>query len=75
MPAIVFLIFNLLFFQAPPNADSSFSELGDIGNLLLGGFVLAVAVAIGFTFVRLRLRDKKPAPARFISIHASDNEE
>ncbi|HKY30879.1 MAG TPA: hypothetical protein VJM12_23365 [Pyrinomonadaceae bacterium] len=76
MPALVFFVLNFLIFQvAPPNTDTSFSELGDIGNLLLGGFVLAVAVAIAFTFMRLRLRDKKPPSAQFISIHAPDTEE
>ena len=75
MPALVFFVLNLIFFEAPSNADTSFSEVGDLGNLLLGGFVLAVAVAIAFTFVRLRLRDKKPPPAQFISIHNAENKE
>ena len=73
MPAILF--FLNFFFQAPSDAESSFRELGDLGNLLLGGFVLAVAIAIAFTFVRLRLRDKKPAPARFISISTLEKKE
>lgn len=75
MPALVFFVLNSLIFEAPPNADNSFSELGDLGNLLLGGFVLAVVVAIAFTFMRLRLREKKPPSAQFISIQATDNEE
>ena len=47
-------------------AETDFSGLG---NLMIGGFVLAIAVAVAITFVRLRLRDKNP-PAAFISISA-----
>ena len=72
MPAIMLFIVNCIF-SNPIVPENSFSDLGDLGSLLLGGFVLAVAVAIAFTFVRLRLREKKPPPAQFISI--SDFEE
>lgn len=48
--------------------ESVFSDFGDLGMLLLGGFGLAVAVAIALTFVRLRLRDKQPPANQFISI-------
>jgi hypothetical protein len=51
------------------------SDFNDLGRLLLGGFVLAVAVAIGFTFVRLRLRDKKVATPEFLSINSVEREE
>ncbi len=48
--------------------ESAFSDFGDLGTLLLGGFAAAVAVAIALTFVRLRLRDKHQPTAQFISI-------
>ena len=51
------------------------SDFNDLGKLLLGGFVLAVAVAIGLTFVRLRLRDKKVPVSEFISISSVDRKE
>ena len=51
------------------------TDFNDLGNLLLGGFVLAVAVAIALTFVRLRLRDKKAPASEFISISSVDREE
>jgi len=51
------------------------TDFNDLGNLLLGGFVLAVAVAIALTFVRLRLRDKKAPTSEFISINSIDREE
>ena len=75
MPAIVFFFLNFLIFQAPQNSDTGFSEVGDLGNLLLIGFVLAVVVAVAFTFMRLRLREKRPPSAQFISIQATDNDE
>ena len=37
MPAIVFFFLNFLIFQAPQNSDTGFSEVGDLGNLLLIG--------------------------------------
>ena len=67
MPALVLFIVNCII-ESSPTPENSFSEVGDLGNLLLGGFVLAVVVAIAFTFVRLRMREKKPPPAQFISI-------
>ena len=45
------------------------TDFKDLGRLMLGGFVLAVAVGIAFTVIRMRLRDKKP-PADFISINS-----
>lgn len=51
------------------------TDFNDLGKLLLGGFVLAVAVAIALTFVRLRLRDKKAPTSEFISINSSEREE
>jgi hypothetical protein len=51
------------------------SDFNDLGKLLLGGFVLAVAVAIALTFVRFRLRDKKAPTSEFISISSFEREE
>ncbi|MBA2524400.1 MAG: hypothetical protein H0V18_01260 [Pyrinomonadaceae bacterium] len=51
------------------------TDFNDLGKLLLGGFVLAVAIAIALTFVRLRLRDKKGPTSEFISINSSEREE
>jgi hypothetical protein len=51
------------------------TDFNDLGKLLLGGFVLAVAVAIALTFVRLRLRDKKAPRSEFISINSVEREE
>lgn len=51
------------------------TDFNDLGKLLLGGFVLAVAVAIALTFVRLRLRNKKAPTSEFISISSVEREE
>jgi len=51
------------------------TDFNDLGKLLLGGFVLAVAVAIALTFVRLRLRDKKAPTSEFVSISSVEREE
>lgn len=45
-------------------------DFNDLGKLMLGGFVAAVAVALALTFVRFRLRDKKQETSQFISISA-----
>lgn len=47
--------------------DDTFSDFGDLGKQLLGGFVIAVIVAVAYAFIKIRLRDQKP-PAQFISI-------
>ena len=51
------------------------TDFDDLGNLLLGGFVLAVAVAVALTFVRLRLRAKKGPTSEFISISSVERKE
>lgn len=51
------------------------TDFNDLGTLLFGGFILAVAVAIALTFVRLRLRDKKAPISNFISISSVEREE
>ena len=68
MPVIVVLLWNSLFLAIQVNDENSFSDFGDLGTLLLGGFALAVVVGIALVFVRLRLREKNPPPAQFISI-------
>ena len=55
--------------------EGEVSDSNDLGKLLLGGFVLAVAVAIALTFVRIRLREKKPPAAEFISISSFQKKE
>ena len=48
--------------------EANSSDFDDLGKLLFGGVVLAIAVALAFTFVKLHLREKRPPAARFISI-------
>ncbi len=57
------------------NPEGGISEFNDLGNLLLGGFVLAVGVAVALTFVRLKMRDKRPPAKQFISISTLDKKE
>ena len=57
------------------NPEGGFSDFNELGNLLLGGFVLAVGVAVAITFIRLRMRDKKPPAAQFISISSLDKKD
>jgi hypothetical protein len=60
------LIFNLVaLFSLLQETTTDFN---DLGKLLLGGVIAAIAFAIALTFVRLRLRDKKPETSGFISI-------
>jgi hypothetical protein len=47
--------------------EDTFSDFGDLGKELLGGFVIAVVFAVVYTLIKLRLRDQKPQ-AQFISI-------
>jgi len=61
------LVYNLLLFVSLLQEEPA-TNFNELGNLLLGGFVAAIAVALAFTFVRLRLRDKKPQTSNFISI-------
>lgn len=67
LPALIFA------FQLLANASevAVAEDFNDLGKLLLGGFVAAVAVALAFTFVRLRLRDRRPAGSQFVSINAN----
>jgi hypothetical protein len=67
MPIPLFL-YKSIVLATSLSTENTFSEFGDLGNLLLGGFVLAIVVAVALTFVRLRLREKRPPAAQFISI-------
>ena len=68
-----FLAFLLVLWQAGGDQEV-LSDMNDLGMLMLGGFVLAVATAIGLTVLRLKLRDKKPEEQKFVSISARDEE-
>jgi hypothetical protein len=50
--------------------QSEASDFGDLGTLLLVGFVLAVGGGVAFTLIRLRLRERKPPAAQIISINS-----
>ena len=63
-PACYFLGMYLI------TSDVSASDFDDLGKLMLGGFLAAVAVALLFTFVRLRLRGKRIRNDDFISINS-----
>ena len=65
---VVFVLEN-----SAPDSEA-FSEMNDLGTIMLGGFVLAVVAAIALTIVRLKIREKKPEGARFISINSRDDE-
>jgi hypothetical protein len=51
--------------------DDTTADFSDLGNKLLGGFVLAVVVAVTYAVLKLRWRDKNP-PAQFISINPTE---
>lgn len=69
MPTTLALYYLILVLQ-----DGNAVDFNELGNLLLGGFVLAVVVAVAYTFIRLRWRDKKPSSG-FISIHPIETED
>jgi hypothetical protein len=51
--------------------DDTTADFSELGNKLLGGFVLAVVVAVTYAVLKLRWRDKNP-PAQFISINPNE---
>jgi hypothetical protein len=65
MPLIVLFFAVLSLISLLQEAETDFQ---DLGKLLLGGVLAAVAIAITFTVVRLKVRDKKPPTSSFISI-------
>ena len=71
---IVALSFLVVLVQAASNDQTALSEMNDLGMLMLGGFVLAVAAAIALTVIRLRIRDKKQDVPQFVSISSRDDE-
>lgn len=75
MALLALVLHGLLIGALVLSNEGTFTEISDLGNLLLGGFVLAVVLAVALTFVRLHLRDKKPPAPQFISINSSDKEE
>lgn len=71
---IVALSYLVVVVQAAGNDQTALSEMNDLGMLMLGGFVLAVAAAIALTIIRLRIRDKKQDVPQFVSISSRDDE-
>jgi hypothetical protein len=71
---IVALMSNVVVLLQAAAGDEALSDMNDLGLLMLGGFVLAVAGAIALTVIRLKLRDKKPAEPHFVSINSRDEE-
>jgi hypothetical protein len=70
---IVALSYLVVVVQAASNDQTALSEMNDLGMLMLGGFVLAVAAAIALTIIRLRIRDKKQDVPQFVSISSRDD--
>lgn len=68
LPTLTFMLYHLFLFSILFVQEAEAADFNDLGKMLLGGFVLAIAVAVLFVFVKLRLRDKKPHTAEFLSI-------
>ena len=73
MMIVTSLVYAVVLWQTAGNQEV-LSEMNDLGMLMLGGFVLAVAAAIGLTVIRLKLSDKKPEKQQFVSISSRDDE-
>ncbi len=71
---IVALSYLFVVVQAASSDQTALSEMNDLGMLMLGGFVLAVAAAIALTVIRLRIREKKQNEPQFVSISSRDDE-
>lgn len=71
---IVALSYLIVVVQAASSDQTALSEMNDLGMLMLGGFVLAVAAAIALTVIRLRIREKKQDVPQFVSISSRDDE-
>ena len=71
---IVALSYLVVLVQAASSDQTALSEMNDLGMLMLGGFVLAVAAAIALTVIRLRIREKKQDLPQFVSISSRDDE-
>ena len=70
MMFLMSLFYALLGFVILVSDEESLGEMGDLGGLMLGGFVLAVGLAVALTFIRIRMRDKRPPEPQFISINS-----
>jgi hypothetical protein len=70
----VALSYLIVLVQAASSDQTALSEMNDLGMLMLGGFVLAVAAAIALTVIRLRIREKKQDVPQFVSISSRDDE-
>ena len=71
---IVALSYLIVLVQAASSDQTALSEMNDLGMLMLGGFVLAVAAAIALTVIRLKIREKKQDVPQFVSISSRDDE-
>lgn len=49
MLAVLLFLYGLGTLAISQSSESGLSEIGDLGNLLLGGFVLAIGVAIALS--------------------------
>jgi len=70
----VALSYLIVLVQAASSDQTALSEMNDLGMLMLGGFVLAVAAAIALTVIRLKIREKKQDVPQFVSISSRDDE-
>jgi hypothetical protein len=72
---VIVALSNLIVLVQTASSDqTALSEMNDLGMLMLGGFVLAVAAAIALTVIRLRIREKKQDVPQFVSISSRDDE-
>lgn len=56
-------------------SDCEECAFNDLGKLLFGGVILAVAVGISVSLLYRRIRDKETASQQFVSIRATKREE
>jgi hypothetical protein len=56
-------------------SDCDDCGFNDLGKLLFGGLILAIAVGIASSLIWRRTRDRHPAVAKFNSIRPRDHDE
>jgi hypothetical protein len=56
-------------------ADTEAHSFDDLGNLLLGGILLAILLAIAVAFLKLRSQNKRGAATDFVSINPARRED
>ncbi len=61
-------LFAALFLQAQASDDNGFD---DLGPLMLGGVIAAIALALVVAFVRIKVQNRKDASSDFSSISPS----